>query len=240
MGNAKSFAVFRLANLAGRRESHMGRSFEVASLVPAIFEVIKVPFLETAKHYDELGECGRQYATFLTFAALESHDIFTTTELKSATEALPEKGLQEAAQALVQALEGAGKQKAVYWRNHIGSYWKSVWPKSREYKTEALSDVLARLCVAADEAFSEALVALRHWLQPVDYPGLILGTLYEQGLAKSFPDDALAFLDAVVGDTFNWPGILGDCLNDIKNANPRLEGDKRYLRLVECLRRGGI
>jgi hypothetical protein len=206
-----------------------------------LFEVIKVSFLETSKHYDELGECSRQYAALLTFAALEQRDIFTTAELKSATQSLPEKGLQETAFALVQALEGAGKQKAEYWRNKIEPYWKSVWPKSREYKTAALSDVLARLCITANKAFPEAFTVLRHWLQPADYPGPIFSMLLEQGLATSFPDDTLAFLDAMVGDTVNWPpGILSNCLGDIKTANPGLEGDKRYRRLLECIRRDSI
>jgi hypothetical protein len=203
-----------------------------------LFEVIKVSFLETAKHYDELGECGRQYAALLTFVALEPHDVFSTAELKSATQALPEKGIQQAAFALVQALEGAGKQKAEYWRNKIDPYWKSVWPKSREYKTTALSDVLARLCITANEAFPEAFTVLRHWLQPVDSPGHIFNMLVEHGLATSFPDDTLAFLEAVIGDTVDWPpGILSDLLGDIRTANPVLEGDKRYRRILECVRR---
>jgi hypothetical protein len=172
---------------------------------------------------------------------LEPRDIFTTAELKSATQALPEKGLQQAAFALVQALEGAGKQKTEYWQNKIEPYWKAVWPKSREYKTAALSDILARLCITADGSFPQALKVLRHWLQPVDYPGQILSMLVEQGLAKSFPDDTLTFLDAVVGDTLNWPpGLLSDCLSDIRTADPGLEGDKQYRRLLECIRRDGI
>jgi hypothetical protein len=203
-----------------------------------LFEVIKVSFLETAEHYDELGECGRQYATLLTFAALEPRDVFSTGELKSATQALPEKGIQQAAFALVQALEGAGKQKAEYWRNKIEPYWKSVWPKSHDYKTAALSDVLARLCITADGSFPEALKVLRHWLQPVDYPGHIFSMLIEQGLAQNFPDDTLAFLDAVVGDTVAWPpGYLIECLDIIRTADPSLEGDGRYRRLFEQTRR---
>lgn len=130
-------------------------------LYPPLFEFIKPAFLDTAKHYAELGDAGRQYAALLTFAALEPRETFTTDELKAATEALPEAGRQEAVQTLVVALEGAGEQRVEYWRNRVVPYWRSIWPKSREHRTPALAETFARLCIAAREAFPEALDELR-------------------------------------------------------------------------------
>jgi hypothetical protein len=75
----------------------------------------KAQFLDTARHYAELGEHSRQFAAFLTYAALDPVDGYTPQDFQSAICALPQEGLQEAAQALAQALEGAGEQREDYW-----------------------------------------------------------------------------------------------------------------------------
>ena len=204
-----------------------------------LFELIKPAFLDTARHYAELGDHRRQYAALLTFAALELGDTFTTGELKSATEALPEEGRQEAARALRRALEGSGEQRAEHWRNRILPYWKSIWPKSRDYKTQAISETLARLCIATREAFPEALEVLRHWLQPVKDPDFVVHLLDHEGLAKRYPTAALEFLDTLMGTNAQRPPRdLGKCLDDIKTADPGLEEDHRFRRLDDLRKRG--
>jgi hypothetical protein len=69
--------------------------------------ILKIQFLATARHYEDLGEYGRQYADLLTFAALEPRDAFSKQELADATGLLPREGLENAAQTLVRLLEGA-------------------------------------------------------------------------------------------------------------------------------------
>ncbi|WP_204303971.1 hypothetical protein, partial [Stenotrophomonas maltophilia] len=64
-------------------------------------ELLKAAFLDTARHYAALGKHDGQYASLLTFAALEPGDTFTTVELAIATRSLPPDGLHDAAQALV-------------------------------------------------------------------------------------------------------------------------------------------
>lgn len=206
-------------------------------LYAPLFEFIKSDFLETAKHYQEMGALGRQYASLLTFAALEPSDIFTRAELKEATEALPEEGRQEAVQTLIVALEGAGEQRTEYWRNRIVPYWKSIWPKSRIYTTQALSVSLAELCLAAREAFPEALEELRPWLQLVQGPDLIVLQLGRDDLCTRHPKAGLDFLDVIVKAHARWPPHdLEKCLNNIKAADHGLEEDSRFRRLMELLR----
>ena len=201
-----------------------------------LFESIKPAFLDTARHYAELGAHRRQYAALLTFAALELLDTFTTGELKSATEALPKEGRQEAARALRRALEASGEQRAEYWRNRILPYWKSIWPKSRDYKTQAISVTLARLCIAAREAFPEALEVLGPWLEPVKDAHSVVHLLHQEGLAKRCPTAALEFLDIMIDAQSQWSPDLEECLVDIKIANPGLEEDRRFRRLMEYVR----
>lgn len=207
-------------------------------LYPPLFELIKTMFLETARHYAELGTHGRQYVALLTFAALESRDIFTTDELKAATETLPEVGRQEATQTLRVALEGAGEQRAEYWRNRIVPYWKSIWPKSRHFSTQTLSASIAELCIAAGEAFPEALQELRLWLQPIKSADMAIRRLCQNKLSSRCPKAALEFLDIVVDIHARWPPHdLKKCLDDIRAADPGLDEDGRFHRLAEFQRR---
>jgi len=203
-----------------------------------LLERIKPAFLGTAAHYSDLGEHGRQYAPLLTYAALDPADTFTARELKSAIEALPKDGRAQAADTLVRALEAAGEQRAEYWHNRILPYWKTVWPKSSDDRTPVLSKTLARLCIAAREAFPESFDTLRDWLEPVEYTGSVLQLLNKEGLAKCYPDAALGFLDCIVGGNTHFsPGELRACLDDIKAAKAALALDDRFRRLFDYLRR---
>lgn len=205
-----------------------------------MMEAVKPQFLATAQHYRDLGKHSEQYAALLTFAALEPGDTFSTEELAVATRTLPADGLRGAAQTLVRALEGAGEQRAEYWRNRVLPYLKSIWPKSRDVITPPISESLARLCVATQDAFPEALDELRHWLQPPDHPNFVVHLLHEAKLCERFPKEALVFLDAAIGDNAQWPPTsLKDCLDTIQGAQPEIEGDRRFQRLREYLRLHG-
>lgn len=206
-----------------------------------LLSAIKKPMLQTATHYTQLGKHAEQFAAFLTFAALDPGETFTTKELAHATGALPVEGLQSVAQTLVRALEGAGEQHDEYWRNRVLPYFKSIWPKSVDVITPAISESLARLCVAAREAFPEAFDRFQHWLKPVNHPDYLVDRLLESTLCKQFPAETLAFLNAIIGDDAQWlQQELRQCLEEIQHANVKLAKDTRYCRLSELLRRRGV
>ncbi|MGH8613086.1 MAG: hypothetical protein ACREYF_13990 [Gammaproteobacteria bacterium] len=203
-----------------------------------LMEAIKPQFLATAQHHSDLGEHGEQYAALLTFAALEPGDTFSKAVLMRATRSLPAEGLQHSADALVRALEGSGEQRAEYWQNRVLPYLKSIWPKSREVITPTISESFAKLCVTTQGAFPEALHELKPWLQPIEHPDFVVHLLHEAKLCERFPQEALAFLGAVIGDHAGMPpGELRDCLNAIRDAQQKLEADDRFVRLCEYLRR---
>ncbi|MGI6639094.1 MAG: anti-phage defense-associated sirtuin Dsr1 [Desulfobulbus sp.] len=202
-----------------------------------LMELLKPPFLDTARHYAALGKHNGQYASLLTFAALDPGDTFTTAELAAATRALPPDGLHEAAQALVSALEGAGEQRADYWANRVAPYLHAIWPKTRDNVSSAIAESLGRLCVAAQDAFPEALTLLRAWLQPPDHPDYLVHRLHEASLCSRFPEQALDFLSLLIGDQTQWLlSDLGACLDAIRSATPELETDPRFERLMAYLR----
>ena len=206
-----------------------------------LLSAIKQPLLETATHYGELGKHAEQYATFLTFAALDPGDIFTTEELAEATCKLPAEGLQSAVQAVIRALAGAGEQRGEYWSNRVLPYFKSVWPKNRDVMMMPnISELLGGVCVAAREAFPEALKELQHWLQPVEHPFYLIHRLNEAKLCEQFASDALAFLNAIIDANALLPGEFKQCLNDIEKADQALAEDARFVRLSQVFERHGI
>jgi hypothetical protein len=205
-----------------------------------LIEALKPAFLDTARHYAALAKHDGQYASLLTFAALDPGDTFTTAELAGATRALPQEGLDRAAYALVMALEGAGEQRADYWTNRGAPYFRTIWPKTRDNLSPAIAQSIGRLCVAAQEAFPEAVALLHAWLQPPLHPDYLTHRLHEAGLCHQFPAAALDFLDRVVRDETQWaPRDLAACLEAIRIADSESSGDDRFGRLATYVRRHG-
>lgn len=205
-----------------------------------LVEEFKEKFLDTASHYDELGQFKGQYATLLTFAALDPSDVFTDAELAEATRALPQDGLEQAAEALVRAIEGAGDQRVHYWTNRMEPYLRSIWPNTRDKGSAAIAESLARVCIAAQDSFQEALALVRPWLQPVRNEYRLVHSLHQSDLCKKFPRDALWLLDRVIERKDRWPSDeLGECLRVIRTAEPALAAEPEFVRLSDYLEQCG-
>lgn len=205
-----------------------------------LMEVLKGSFLDSARHYEALGKHRVQYASLLTYAALDPGDTFTSSELAGAVRALPPEGLRYAANALVNALEGAGDQRADYWANRVAPFINNLWPKGQEVMTPVIAEALSRLCVAAGGAFPEALAMLRAWLQPLGHPDTAVRMLHKADLCRIFPEHALDFLSLVIGEQTQWPPTdLSKCLEAIQTAAPQLETDPRHEQLLNHLRMHG-
>lgn len=202
-----------------------------------LMRVLKPAFLDTARHYHALGSDGGRYAAVLTIAALDPGDVFTHAELADATRALPPDGLRDAAKTLVRQMESAGDQRAAYWANRVVPYLQDIWPKGRQHATPAIAERFGRLCIAAQDAFPEAVVRLRSWLQAQDNPFVLVHPLHEAALCGRFPEPALEFLNRVIGDQTLWlPEELGACLIAIREAAPQLGTDPRHERLANLVR----
>lgn len=209
-------------------------------LYQPLLTVFKSQFLDSASHYADLGDHRQQFATFLTYAALGPTEGYTVDEFRSAIGALPQVGLEESAQALYQALEGAADQREDYWKNRTLPFWQHVWPKARDLATPRIAESLTRLVIAARGEFPAALAAVQDWLQPIEHPDYIVHLLHESGLCSRFPKEALLLLNAVIADQQWAPRELGQCLGVIVQAEPQLEQDAHHQRLREYVRRRGI
>lgn len=202
-----------------------------------LLTAFKDDFLATASHYADLGNHRRQFAAFLTYAGLTPLEGFTQADFRRAVAHLPQEALGEMAQALSQAQEGSGGQKEDYWRNRLHPFWKEVWPKSADLVSPGISELLARVCIAAGNEFPSAVKAMIHWLSPTDQPHFILHLFSESGLCSIFPDTALLLLGALI-NAESWPTEdLLKCLEQIGNAKPTLKEHGTYRRLDEHYRR---
>lgn len=208
-------------------------------LYQPLLTALKSQFLNSANRYADLGEHRRQFATFLTYAALAATEGYTVDEFRTAIGSLPQEGLEEAAQALYQALEGAGDQREDYWKNRAQPFWQEIWPKSRDMATPRIAESLTRLVIAARDEFPSALAAVQDWLQPIEHPHYVVHLLSESGLCSRYPEDALNLLDAVIADQQWPPRELGQSLDMVAQAAPPLTEDARYQRLHEYVRRRG-
>ena len=205
-----------------------------------LMEALKPAFLDTANHYSQLGQLSEQYASLLTFVGLDPGDVFRNPELALATQALPQRALEHTAETLFRAVDSAGDQRVDYWRNRAAPYLKSIWPKTSDVISETVAENFGRACIAAGDAFPEALTQVRSWLQPLQYPDQIAHPLHEAELDKRFPEPALELLHRFVGDEAEGSFLdLPACLNTIRAAGPELEHDHRFQKLVEILRANG-
>jgi hypothetical protein len=208
-------------------------------IYPPLLHAIKPYFLETAHHYESLGAHRKQYAVFLTFAALDMTDNFSQGEYQEAFAAFPASGLAECAQALVQAVEAAGEQKEEYWNNRIKPFWHHVWPKSVALVNSEISVSLARLAIASGKEFSNAVELLKDWFVPIQHSHYVLHMLHQSNLCETQPEASLIFLSLLIGEQ-DWIQIeLSQFLVKIIKTEPRLENDKRYTRLLTLCRASG-
>lgn len=204
-----------------------------------LLEAFKIPFLESASHYYDLGEHRQQFAAFLTYAALGLADGYTVEDFRVAIGALPQEGLERVAQALSQAVEGTSDQREDYWKNRARPFWQQIWPKSRNLATPRIAESLIRLVIATRGEFPSALVMVQDWLQPIEHPYYAVHLLYESGLCRQFPVEALQLLSLVINDQLWTARDIGECLDGIVQAAPELVQDARYQRLREYMRRCG-
>lgn len=209
-------------------------------IYPPIITELKFHILETANHYSELNEFGRQYVMFLTFVTVDYSDVFTLKELRKVYNDLPQEGLEEALTALIQILESAEEKRGDSWKNRIKPFWDKVWPKSNTKMSQRVSESIAILCLLTDIQFESAIETLIYWLHPIDYPGYQFVLLDKNDLCNKFPEASLRFLNQVIGDHLIDIKSLDSCLSKISISEPNLKADihfKRLLNLVEMNKR---
>ena len=212
-------------------------------LYPPLMQEIKKPFLDVVNHLEKLDKQVLQYSSLITYIALEPRGLFSNIELAKVTQSLPVKGLIECARSLCQLLEGAGDQRSEYWENRVEPYFRSIWPKLRQFtdqEKDQLSDILSRLCIEAKADFPRAFKMLHAWLRPVKHPFYILQQVLEARIAETHPLLTLDFLDILISEnTSLMLTNLKDVLGVIENNAPEILSSKKFSRLLNQFRSNG-
>lgn len=209
-------------------------------IYPPLLLALKTEFLETARHYQDLGAHARQFVTFLTYVALNLPVGFQWDEFRQPFSALPQKGLEVTVRALESALDSAGDQRAEYWENRIKPFWHHVWPKSNDLATPAIAESLGRLSVAAGAEFPAALDLVLPWLSPLEHAYSVEARLANSGQCRQHPVDSLHLLAKIVDGRTSDVFRLRECLDSIVAADPRLAQDGDYQHLLQFCRIQGV
>lgn len=209
-------------------EAYLGNPSISAELVGGF----KAVFLETARHYGELGNYGKQYAGILVVTLLELRQAFSPTEARAALESLGRDGIADAAHGIAVRLANAGEQREEYWMNRIKPQLEQIWPKSATYRSSEESCALAEICIRAGGRFEDALSYVSPWLRPSPECRLIAIHLAATQIPKDSPESALRLLAAIVDTTKrSSPSKLMEVLDTIERAAPTLKTSQDFLRL---------
>jgi hypothetical protein len=194
---------------------------------------LKKPFLDSARQYERFGDARVNYASMLTLAALDTTDLFSRSDLQRAVRALPVDGLAASAQAVHRAMEGAGGKQSEYWRLAVRPFLVSVWPKSVASGNERLTETLARIAVAADKEFPDALDTVGSWLKPIAFPYQLLKDMNERKIGERFPEHALRLLVIVIDKRHFAPADLKETLAQIASGDETLSFNLEFQSLED-------
>lgn len=201
-------------------------------IYPPLFDKIKNHLFDTVLHYDLLGKAGKQYASLMTYVALNFSDMFSSKELARLTLKLPSEGLNEVSSSLMQAFKAA-KDKSEYWRQQLNPYILNVWPKSSTIANQTISANFCKICLVSGDLFPDVFEELKVWLIPINHPNYLIRQCNKAKLGEKYPSSVLELLDVIIGDKCGT--LLDDlqkCLDSIINADKRLFEDSKYQRLI--------
>ena len=196
-------------------------------------DLVRESFVEAARHYDDLGSQGTQYASLLAYAGLRLRKGWSAS-LRKAIGEMPDAGLQQMLSVLGRSLE-ADERREDYLENRVLPFLRRLWPKTTDKLTPGISAGFVRLCVVAEDAFPVVFRSVRGYLSGASQraPGYVVHSFRRKGYSEKFPAEALEFLDLVLrGATGVLPEDLRACLMAISTAQPDLEDTTRFKALV--------
>lgn len=126
---------------------------------------------------------------------------------------------------------------------YIVPFFKYVWPKDQPFQNEEVTRFLMELISNAGDDFPDVFSAVRRFLVPIGEDSYVafdfaLRGGREDGPIVRFPSEALDLLDIlIVPETGHAPLLLGKILSLLSEADKSLEGDNRYIRLLDLSRK---
>ena len=199
-----------------------------------VFFLIWSSFVLCSRHYAELGALGRQYVQLATLIAIERMDDFPAEDFRTIFSTLPVEALPASLHWLENTIERMEEEhRAAYLRDRVIPFFHDCWPKDRRYMTPKISGRLASLCLVSPTAFPAIWEACRYNIGRVSPLHSILLGLQQSGICRSSPREALDFLDKIYGGGDPFSGrLLGECLAELREAEPELRNTPVFARLI--------
>lgn len=194
----------------------------------------KQDFLETASHYELLGEYSEQYASLLAIAFLEIPEAFTIQDMRTTLGRLGPTGLAAAATRVSAGLASAGERREQYWTNRARPLIERAWPKSASLRSGGESCALAHIAIRAGREFPDALKTLRPLLRKARECPLIASELARTKIPTDEPLLVLQLLDTIIDVNHPWPPHeLRALINTIGKSAPAVKETPEFRRLQQ-------
>ena len=153
---------------------------------------------------------------------------------------------------ILRQMSDENRQEAIRWLNVMGtdnsekweqirSFIDSTWPRERHFRTISLSGGWVDLLSGTGSHFPELYLSVKRFLVPMTRHNLYLYKFgrhnhRENTLTSAYPETVLDMLDRVTSNTISeFPYQMSDVLPLIAEAQPELEADHRYQRLIGLL-----
>lgn len=159
----------------------------------------------------------------------DSDRSFTGAEVREALSGAKPDVRKGAAFCMCEWLGRMELRPADGWRKLIGPLFEATWPADRAFREEASTQELAALCVAAADAFPEALAVIRPFLAPFERAWANIHFLKTSSAPDDFPSECLDLVWVLFGPpSQSISHDLGSILDRIAAAKPRLSADRRF------------
>lgn len=129
------------------------------------------------------------------------------------------------------------------WSKSVIPFLKSIWPKNLPFRNELITKSLVEVLSNSGDSFCDVFSAAKPFLASFEDDSSATPNFYRKGEGKDgiiskFPNEVLELFDIVISPEMTYPPLhLKEILSVISRAKKTLEGDKRYIRLLELARK---
>lgn len=206
-----------------------------AILKPLLLELFSVIY--EWKWEENYAKVASQIIVSLAVFRGDKPDGLNAKEARHCLRSMNDRNRQDA----VFQLSRIGQEEDNAWYEYVIPFINTVWPRERALRTSSLVLSWVSLLENTDDKFPDVLSAVRRYLVPVEqesrcfykfsmeFPGT-------QPLTVRFPDSVLELIDAITPNSVeSVPNELSQILDLIEQTDPKLIGDRRFLKLVDLL-----
>ena len=205
---------------------------------PTLLTTLKPALLAVLARNDVRPKTMRALISLLVAICLDASESVTESEVRKVMDSLSEESLCEALRSLGSRLAGSFLECGQIWRDRIGPWLETYWPREGERNTARTSQTMMRLLIASGDAFCQAVSWSAPFLKPIETHAP-LGSLKHSDHVKLQPSAVLGLLSSVVNEEPPQyaRSPLRAILGAIQQEQPGLTHDPTFQRLYRIAAR---